>query len=147
VVAEDRAYKHSHVVAVRAASPSCHEHEQDTNMGSIKKFTKSQWIKKEDVLAMTPAQRRTRIERIDEEQVGDDMRYVAYLDGIPKGWPLNATALQELQDMTGSGDTDDFAGTAIELYVDPSVTFQGKRVGGIKLRAVPDPIDLANVGF
>ena len=103
-------------------------------MGSIYKYSKSQWLKKDDVMALSPVARRTRVERVTEEEVGEDMRYVAYFAGIEKGWPLNQTALFELEAITGSEDTDNFAGAAVEIYVDPSVTYQNKRVGGIKLR-------------
>lgn len=100
----------------------------------ISKYRNSTWLRKDDVEEMEPKQRVTIVERIAEETVGDDVKPVIYLKGIPKGWPANITALGSLAEMTGSQDTDDFTGTPIEIYVDPDVSYGGKRVGGIKLR-------------
>ena len=101
----------------------------------IAKYRNSKWLRKDDVEAMPQEQRKTVVERIAEEEVGDDMKPVLYLKGIEKAWPLNMTALEALADITGSDDTDDFAGTPVEIYVDPDVRYAGKRIGGIKLRS------------
>ena len=45
------------------------------------------------------------------------------------------TALETLEEITGSDDTDDYSNTGVEVYVDPNVKYQGKRCGGIKLRS------------
>ena len=105
---------------------------------NINTYRKSRWLKKEDVLALSPAERRTIIDRIEEEDVGDEQKPVCCFRGIEKGWPINMTALETLEELTGSDDTDDYAGAAVEVYVDPSVKFQGKRCGGIKLRSCGD---------
>jgi hypothetical protein len=112
---------------------------------NINSFRKSRWLKKEDVSAMTPAERQTVVMRIvDEEEVGDERKPVCYFKGIDKGWPINMTGFEVLAEITGSEETTDYVGAAVELYVDPNVKYQGKRVGGIKLRArIPDDIDEA----
>lgn len=102
----------------------------------IGKFKNSKWLTKAAVEDMTFDQRQTKVEKIVEEQVGDngDIKPVIYFEGIEKGWPANMTALESLSEITGSDDTDDFVDTAVEIFVDPSVRYAGKRVGGIKLR-------------
>ena len=107
----------------------------------ISKYRNSKWLKKEDVEALSPEQRRTVVESIEEELVGDDLKPVIHFKGIEKGWPINMTGLEILAEMTGSQDTEDFDGTKVELYVDPDVRYKGDKVGGIKLRpAVAKPI-------
>ncbi len=100
----------------------------------ITKYRKSKWLKKEDVDALSDEQRRTMVESIEEDQVGDDVKPVVFFTGIAKGWPINMTGLEVLAELTGSQDTEDFVGANVELYVDPGVRYSGKRVGGIKLR-------------
>jgi hypothetical protein len=104
----------------------------------IGKYRNSNWVRKDDVNAMPEKQRITTVERINEEDVGEDRKLVIYFRGIEKGWPANMTALNWLAEACGSDDTDDFAGTPVEIYVDPDVTYAGKRIGGIKLRRPPN---------
>jgi hypothetical protein len=103
----------------------------------ISKYRNSKWLKKEDVTQLNESQRFTTVKAILEEQVGDEMKPVVYLEGIEKGWPANMTGLQALSEMAGSQETDDFIGIRIEIYVDPNVYWGDKRVGGIKLRPAP----------
>lgn len=111
----------------------------------ITKFKKSKWLKKDAVEALPASRRRTRIVNIEEDEVGDDTKLVCYFDGIEKGLPLNATNMDVLADASGSQDSDDFIGLAVEIVVDPNVRFQGKRVGGIVLKPIwestPAPAD------
>lgn len=104
-------------------------------MTSIAKYRNSKWLKKEDVESMDRATRCTTVERITEEEVGEEAKPVIHLKGIAKAWPLNMTALEALSEMADSDDTDDFAGLDVEIYVDPDVRYAGKKVGGIKLRS------------
>ena len=58
---------------------------------------------------------------------------------------LNSTNIQLCQTIFGSDDTDDWVEQPIVLYTDPSVSFQGKVIGGIRVRkpkvkAVPKPV-------
>ncbi len=108
-------------------------------MANINSYRKARWLRKEDVSALSAAQRRTVIDRIVDEEVGDDTKPVCYLRGIDKGWPINMTALETLAEHSKRDDTEAFAGIPVEVYVDPSVTFQGQRVGGIKLRPLAKP--------
>ena len=103
----------------------------------IDKYRTSKWLKKSDVLELTDRQRQVTIDAIEEEEVGEELKPVCYFSGIKKGWPINITALDDLAAMTGSDDTDDYLGVQVEIYVDPSVSYAGKRVGGIKLRTAP----------
>jgi hypothetical protein len=48
---------------------------------------------------------------------------------------LNSINIQLLEKIFGSDDTDDWIGKRVVLYVDPTVSYAGKVVGGIRVRA------------
>ncbi len=48
---------------------------------------------------------------------------------------LNSTNIQLCERVFGSDDTDIWVGQKIVLYVDPNVSYGGKVVGGIRVRA------------
>ncbi len=48
---------------------------------------------------------------------------------------LNMTNIQLCERIFGSDDTDQWIGKKIVLYVDPNVSYGGKVVGGIRVRA------------
>ena len=51
---------------------------------------------------------------------------------------LNQTNIALLATICGSDDTDDWPGHKVVLYTDPTISFGGKIVGGIRMRA-PKP--------
>lgn len=57
---------------------------------------------------------------------------------LDKPLVLNATNTQLCEQICGSDDTDDWIGKRIVLYTDPNVSYAGKLVGGIRVRA-PKP--------
>ena len=48
---------------------------------------------------------------------------------------LNSTNIHNCAQACNSQDTDDWVGKKVVLYEDPNVSFGGKLVGGIRLRA------------
>jgi len=48
---------------------------------------------------------------------------------------LNSTNGQSIKAITGSAESDVWTGAEIVLYCDPSVSFGGKLIGGIRVRA------------
>jgi hypothetical protein len=52
---------------------------------------------------------------------------------------LNKTNGESIARITGSDDSDDWTGAVIVLYYDPNVSFGGKLVGGIRVRAPKKP--------
>ena len=63
---------------------------------------------------------------------------IAHFRELDRPMILNATAVNELETLFGS-DVADWFNKRVELYVDPNVHFQGKKTGGLRLRAVPKP--------
>ena len=61
---------------------------------------------------------------------------------LDKPLVLNATNVQLCEAICGSDDTDHWQGKRIVLYTDPNVSYQGKLIGGIRVRA-PKPGSVA----
>lgn len=80
------------------------------------------------------------IERVSLEEIknddGKEKKLVAHFAGKDKGLVLNRTTCETLEQITGTDDTDRWGGTTIVLYVDPTVKFGAKTVGGIRVRGV-----------
>lgn len=54
---------------------------------------------------------------------------------LPKPLVLNSTNLQLCEKIFGSDNTDDWLGKKLVVYSDPNISFGGKLVGGIRVRA------------
>jgi hypothetical protein len=108
---------------------------------SYKRFVgNAQYLKKEDI----PSPVNTSILWIKEEEVtapgkGTETRLVLYFDGLKKGLVLNTANADALLEITGTEDTEKWADTPVQLFVDPDVTYGGKKIGGIRIRK-PAPV-------
>jgi hypothetical protein len=83
---------------------------------------------------------RTRITKVKKAELrGNDgtarVRFVLYLEGIDKPMVLNSTNMNELVGKLGRNPAN-WKGAAVGLYVDPNVTYAGKRVAGLRLRVL-----------
>ena len=99
----------------------------------------AQYLKKEDL--SDPVD--TELLLVQEEKVttpgkGTKNRLVAYFDGLSKGLVLNMANCEILDQMTGTDDPNEWKDVAVQLYVDPDVTYGGKKTGGIRIRK-PEP--------
>lgn len=86
-----------------------------------------------------------RKEDFDEDQVctiadvklepimNNETKWVLYFKEHPKGMVLNTTTIRVLEAAFGE-DSDDWRGKRVKVYNDPNVSFQGRVVGGIRLR-------------
>ena len=80
---------------------------------------------------------RVTIESVSVHEMNDGKRKAAlHFVGKDKALLLNVTNASVIEGITGTDEMDEWAGTAIVLYKDPSVMFQGKRVGGLRVKAV-----------
>lgn len=104
-------------------------------------FTGSNFLNVEDVHGLSDAQRMTNIDHVTVEEVNKQQKLVAYFVGIEDGLPLNTARINQLTNLhSGDDNTDNWRGTAVELYVDPSVMYSGRKVGGVAIRGrVVDP--------
>jgi hypothetical protein len=99
----------------------------------------AKYLKKEDI----PSPIDTSILWIKEEEVttpgkGTETRLVLYFDKLKKGLVLNMTNFQKLEELTGTDDCEKWVDVPVQLYVDPDVTYGGKKTGGIRIRK-PEP--------
>ena len=63
------------------------------------------------------------------------VKFVLHLEGIDKPMVLNSTNMNELVGKLGRKPAD-WIGAPVGLYVDPNVTYAGKRVAGLRLRVL-----------
>ena len=106
-------------------------------MKSYKAYSDSEYLKKEDF----PEPETLTICEVREEEVtapGKDpkLKVVIYFEERQKGCVLNLANGAVLEAMTGSADPDKWVGTRVRVYNDPTVTFGGQQVGGIRFARV-----------
>src|SRR5262249_44486974 len=99
----------------------------------------SKYLKKEDV---TPPVTATISKVSGPVNIGGEgakkMRYMLHFEELDKPMVLNSTNGQLIAQITGSDETDDWIGKRVTLYNDPNVSYGGKLLGGIRVRA-PKP--------
>lgn len=80
-------------------------------------------------------------ENVAKQGAPEELRWCLHFDEVEKPMVLNSTNGQIIAAITKSEDTDNWLGHKIVLYDDPNVSFGGKLVGGIRVRAprVPKP--------
>lgn len=77
---------------------------------------------------------------VAKEGAEEELRWALILKEVDKPFILNSTNGQIIQSITGSGDFDNWIGKKIVLYHDPNISFGGKLVGGIRVRAAKNQI-------
>jgi len=75
---------------------------------------------------------------VAKEGAGEENKWCLTFKELDKPLVLNATNVQLCEAICGSDDTDHWIGKRIVLYTDPNVSYQGKLIGGIRVRA-PKP--------
>lgn len=102
----------------------------------INQLKESKYLKKEDCgqgILVT-------IKGLSQENMameGDpqELKWVLHFMENIKPMALNSTNAQLIAQVAQSEETDDWPGKKIVLYSDPSISFGGKLVGGIRVRA------------
>jgi hypothetical protein len=84
-------------------------------------------------------------ENLAKDDQPEEFRWILFFRDapVPKGMVMNVTTIRVLEQAFG-GDTDQWVGNKVIVYVDPNVSFGGKVVGGLRLRihrekAAPKP--------
>lgn len=104
-------------------------------MPNINDAFPSNYLKASDLKGAQPV---VTIDRVEFEPVGrqKEMKPILYLTGKEKGIVLNKTNATTITNLTGSPDTDDWAGFQIKLYA-THVEFGGEQVEAIRVKAAP----------
>ena len=98
---------------------------------------------------------------VAKEGADHEMKWCLTFAEIDKPLVLNSTNIQLCEKIFGSDNTDEWRGKQIVLYTDPNVSYGGKLVGGIRVRAkktktatvaapvasAPDPIVADDIDF
>ena len=96
----------------------------------------TKFLKREDVGAgVLVTIRGLTQENVAKEGAAPEHKWCLHFDELEKPLVLNSTNGQLIAQIAKSEETDDWTGTKVVLYDDPSVSFQGKLVGGIRVRA------------
>jgi hypothetical protein len=103
-------------------------------MPTVNEMLPSRFLKKEDV----PAPVLVTISAITHEVVDKDTeekKWAMHFEEFDKPLALNSTNLQITAKACGSQDSDEWLGRKMVLFTDDNVSFAGKIVGGLRLRA------------
>lgn len=71
--------------------------------------------------------------KLEPMQGSNDTKWCLYFREHQKAMVLNTTTIRVLEQAFGE-DSDDWRGKRVKVYVDPNVSFQGRIVGGLRLR-------------
>ena len=72
---------------------------------------------------------------VAKEGAEPELKWCLTFSDNDKPLVLNSTNIQLCERIFGSDDTDVWIGKKIVLYTDPNISYQGKVVGGIRVRA------------
>lgn len=116
-------------------------------MPKISEMRESKFLKKEDVGRGTLATIASCQQfNVAMEGAAQEHKWCLTFHELDKPLVLNSTNIQLCAQICGSEDTDHWTGKKIVLYTDPNVSYAGKLVGGIRVRApkpsavVPPPV-------
>ena len=105
---------------------------------NINDLSQSNYLAKKDVMPpVTVTIAGLTSENMAKQGEPEEMKYVLQFVENIKPMVLNVTNGQLIAHVTGSEETDDWAGKKITLYNDPSISFGGKLTGGIRVQIPP----------
>jgi len=108
-------------------------------MASINDLKTSKFLKQEDVGEGVPVTiRALSKENVAKEGAEPEYKWTLHFEEFDKPLVLNSTNGQIIAKITGFEDDIEikWIGTKVVLYADPNVSFGGKLVGGIRVRAI-----------
>ena len=109
---------------------------KDTSIININELRQSNYLQKKDVEPATLVTiKEIGQENISKEGAEPNLKWILYFHEVDKGLVLNSTNGQIIAKIAGSDESDDWENVQIVLYHDPNVSFGGKLVGGIRVRA------------
>ena len=112
-------------------------------MPKTSEMRESKYLKKEDVgrgmLCTVAGVKQMNVAQEGEHQ---ELKWCMTFQETDKPLVLNATNIQMCEQVFASDDTEWWINKKIVLYTDPNVSYQGKLIGGIRVRA-PKPTAVA----
>ncbi len=105
-------------------------------MPNINQMRESKFLKQSDVEQPVLATIDKVVQmNVAKEGVDPELKWCVVFHELEKPLVLNYTNMQLVAKVAGSEDTDEWVGKRVVLYTDPNVSYQGKLVGGIRVRA------------
>ncbi len=115
---------------------------------NISMIKSSRYLRKEDAdPEITVTIREVAEENVSMEGAPDEYKFVVYFEGQEKGVVLNWTNAQLTANAVGTSDMDQWPGKSITLYHDPNVSYGGKLIGGIRVKAAQQAQTLVEPNF
>ena len=71
---------------------------------------------------------------VAREDEPPELKWLVTFTEFEKAMVLNTTNINALAKACGSDDTDDWGGKEVIVYVDPTIAYGGKIVGGLRIR-------------
>ena len=105
-------------------------------MPHINEMKKSSFLKKEDCGAgILVTIKEVSQENVAKEGAPEELKWCCFFNELEKPMVLNSTNVQLIAQITKQENTDNWTGWKIVLFNDPSVSYSGKMIGGIRVRA------------
>ena len=103
---------------------------------NVSELKQSKFLTKNDVMPpVLVTMREVTPVNVAKEGAEPDNKFALHFDELEKPLVLNSTNGQIIAAITGSQESDGWAGKKIVLYNDPNISFGGKLTGGIRCRA------------
>ena len=99
----------------------------------VSEYIKSKDIKAPVTVTMISVEQRS---FDDPEKKAKRDVLVVFFKELDQGVVLSKASLKQIIDITGSDETDDWIGKKIVLFNDETVQYMGKRIGGLRFKAV-----------
>lgn len=110
-------------------------------MSGLKDIRSSKYLKKEDVgIGVLATIKAVTQENVALEGAEEQMKFTVHFNELDKPMVLNSTNAQTIAKINGQEENIEvnWIGTRVVLYDDPNVSYAGKVVGGIRIRAPKD---------
>lgn len=106
----------------------------------VSQMLESKYLKKEDVMSDTLVTiRGLSQENMAQEGQLPEFKYALHFQELNKPLILNRTNIELIVYALGSSETDEWVGRKIVLYNDPTISFGGRLVGGIRVKPYGQP--------
>ena len=103
---------------------------------NVSELKQSKFLTKNDVMPpVLVTMREVTPVNVAKEGAEPDNKFALHFDELEKPLVLNSTNGQIIAAITGSQESEGWAGKKIVLYNDPNISFGGKLTGGIRCRA------------
>ena len=104
-------------------------------MPKTSEMRESKFLKQTDVGRGTLATIASCVQmNVSKEGADPEMKWCLTFQELDKPLVLNFTNIQLCQQICNADDTDRWLGQRVVLFTDPTISYQGKIVGGIRMR-------------